>query len=53
MVFIVIGTTPTITYNFNIVSPSNFRTCILTITAIDTFLGMILGISTVQYNKKE
>ena len=24
-----------------------------TITAIDTFLGMILGISTVQYNKKE
>lgn len=24
-----------------------------TITAIDTFLGVILGISTVQYNKKE
>lgn len=24
-----------------------------TITAIDTFLGIILGISTVQYNKKE
>lgn len=23
-----------------------------TITAIDTFLGVILGISTVQYNKK-
>lgn len=24
-----------------------------TITVIDTFLGVILGISTVQYNKKE
>lgn len=24
-----------------------------TITAVDTFLGIILGISTVQYNKKE
>ena len=24
-----------------------------TITAIDTFLGIILGISTIQYNKKE
>lgn len=24
-----------------------------TITAVDTFLGLILGISTVQYNKKE
>ena len=24
-----------------------------TITAVDTFLGVILGISTVQYNKKE
>jgi hypothetical protein len=24
-----------------------------TITAIDTFLGVILGISTIQYNKKE
>ena len=24
-----------------------------TITAIDTFLGVILGISTMQYNKKE
>ena len=24
-----------------------------TITALDTFLGIILGISTVQYNKKE
>lgn len=24
-----------------------------TITALDTFLGVILGISTVQYNKKE
>lgn len=24
-----------------------------TITAIDTFLGVILGISTAQYNKKE
>ena len=24
-----------------------------TITVIDTFLGAILGISTVQYNKKE
>ena len=24
-----------------------------TITAIDTFLGVILGISTVQYNRKE
>lgn len=24
-----------------------------TITAVDTFLGIILGISTIQYNKKE
>ena len=24
-----------------------------TITAIDTFLGLLLGISTIQYNKKE
>jgi imidazoleglycerol phosphate synthase glutamine amidotransferase subunit HisH len=24
-----------------------------TITAFDTFLGIILGISTIQYNKKE
>ena len=24
-----------------------------TITAVDTFLGVILGISTAQYNKKE
>lgn len=24
-----------------------------TITALDTFLGLILGISTIQYNKKE
>ena len=24
-----------------------------TITVIDTFLGVILGISTIQYNKKE
>ena len=24
-----------------------------TITALDTFLGVVLGISTVQYNKKE
>ena len=24
-----------------------------TITALDTFLGVILGISTIQYNKKE
>ena len=24
-----------------------------TITVVDTFLGVILGISTVQYNKKE
>ena len=24
-----------------------------TITAVDTFLGVILGISTVQYNRKE
>lgn len=24
-----------------------------TITAIDTFLGILLGISTMQYNKKE
>lgn len=31
MVFIIIGTTPTITYNFKVVSPSDFRACILTI----------------------
>lgn len=24
-----------------------------TITAVDTFLGVVLGISTVQYNKKQ
>lgn len=24
-----------------------------TITAVDTFLGILLGISTIQYNKKE
>lgn len=24
-----------------------------TITAVDTFLGVLLGISTIQYNKKE
>lgn len=53
MTEIIIGTTPTITYKFKTVSPSEFRACILTITAIGTFLGMILGISTVQYNKKE
>ena len=28
---IIIGTTPTITYKFKIVSPSDFRDCILTI----------------------
>lgn len=31
MVFIIIGTTPTITYKFKIVFPSDFRACILTI----------------------
>ena len=31
MVFITIGTTPTITYTFKTVSPSDFRACILTI----------------------
>ena len=31
MVFITIGTTPTIIYKFKIVSPSDFRACILTI----------------------
>lgn len=31
MTQIVIGTTPTITYKFKIVSPSDFRACILTI----------------------
>ena len=31
MVFIIIGTTPTITYTFKTVSPSDFRMCILTI----------------------
>lgn len=31
MTQIIIGTTPTITYKFNTVSPSDFRTCILTI----------------------
>lgn len=31
MVFIIIGTTPTITYTFKTVSPSDFRACILTI----------------------
>ena len=31
MTEIIIGTTPTITYKFKIVSPSDFRTCILTI----------------------
>ncbi len=31
MVNIIIGTTPTITYKFKIVSPADFRTVILTI----------------------
>lgn len=31
MIKIIIGTTPTITYKFKIVSPSDFRDCILTI----------------------
>lgn len=31
MTEIIIGTTPTITYKFKIVSPSDFRACILTI----------------------
>lgn len=31
MANIIIGTTPTITYNFKIVSPADFRTAILTI----------------------
>ena len=31
MVFITIGTTPTITYKYKTVSPSDFRACILTI----------------------
>lgn len=31
MANIIIGTTPTITYKFSIVSPADFRTCILTI----------------------
>ena len=31
MVFFTIGTTPTITYKFKIVSPADFRACILTI----------------------
>lgn len=31
MVQIIIGTTPTITYKFKLVSPSDFRNCILTI----------------------
>ncbi|MDT3388862.1 MAG: hypothetical protein LIR46_14065 [Bacteroidota bacterium] len=31
MTQIIIGTTPTITYKFKIVYPSDFRTCILTI----------------------
>lgn len=31
MTEIIIGTTPTITYNFKVVSPSDFRDCILTI----------------------
>jgi len=37
MTSIIIGTTPTITYKFKTVSPSDFRACIRTVKCIGRF----------------
>ena len=39
MTSIIIGTTPTITYKFKIVSTSDFRACIIENRAFDTLYG--------------
>lgn len=48
MIKIIIGTTPTITYKFHIVSPTEFRTAILTIRANTMLIERTLESATIE-----